>query len=66
MLVMPLIILTLIAGVSAIDPGALGRIGAKAFIFYLITSACAIVIGLVLALVVSPGARLSIPGDAEG
>ncbi|MDA2806721.1 dicarboxylate/amino acid:cation symporter [Nocardiopsis suaedae] len=65
MLVFPLIISTLIAGVSSVTPQRLGRIGFKVFLFYLATSAFAITIGLVLALIVSPGAGLSMPGDGE-
>ncbi|RNL86975.1 dicarboxylate/amino acid:cation symporter [Halostreptopolyspora alba] len=65
MLVMPLIIVTLIAGVSAITPARLGRIGFKVFLFYLVTSAFAITVGLALALAVAPGTGLSPPGDAE-
>ncbi|WP_017627626.1 dicarboxylate/amino acid:cation symporter [Nocardiopsis chromatogenes] len=65
MLVFPLIISTLIAGVSSVTPQRLGRIGFKVFLFYLATSAFAIAIGLVLALFVSPGTGLSMPGDGE-
>ncbi|GAA2007092.1 dicarboxylate/amino acid:cation symporter [Nocardiopsis rhodophaea] len=63
MLVMPLIIVTLIAGVSSVTPAALGRIGFKAFLFYLVTSAFAITIGLALALAVAPGTGLTMPGE---
>ncbi|ASU84271.1 dicarboxylate/amino acid:cation symporter [Nocardiopsis gilva YIM 90087] len=63
MLVMPLIIVTLIAGVSSVTPAALGRIGFKAFLFYLVTSAFAITIGLALALAVAPGSGLKMPGE---
>ncbi|WP_017537564.1 dicarboxylate/amino acid:cation symporter [Nocardiopsis halophila] len=69
MLVFPLIISTLIAGVSSVTPQRLGRIGFKVFLFYLATSAFAIAIGLLLALAVSPGAGLDLSGvqgeDAE-
>ncbi|MUL40620.1 dicarboxylate/amino acid:cation symporter [Streptomonospora sp. PA3] len=65
MLVMPLVVVTLIAGVSSISPARLGGIGLKALVFYLVTSALAITVGLVLALAVSPGAGLQAPGEAE-
>lgn len=65
MLVFPLIVSTLIAGVSTITPQRLGRIGFKVFIFYLLTSFFATTLGMVLALSVSPGAGLSMPGDAD-
>ncbi|MDZ5077667.1 dicarboxylate/amino acid:cation symporter [Nesterenkonia sp. HG001] len=65
MLVMPLILLTLIAGVASVSPKTLGRIGGKAFVYYLVTTAFAMTIGIGVALLVSPGAGLSLPGDAE-
>ncbi|GAA1766839.1 dicarboxylate/amino acid:cation symporter [Streptomonospora arabica] len=65
MLVMPLVVLTLIAGVSSISPARLGGIGLKALVFYLATSAVAITAGILLALAVSPGAGLAAPGQAE-
>ncbi|WP_460688412.1 dicarboxylate/amino acid:cation symporter [Nesterenkonia suensis] len=65
MLVMPLILLTLMAGVASVSPKTLGRIGGKAFLYYLVTTAFAMTIGIGVALLVSPGARLSLPGDAE-
>lgn len=63
MLVFPLIITTLIAGVVSISPQRLGRIGLKVFVFYLATSAFAITIGLAVALAISPGSGLGMPGD---
>lgn len=65
MLVMPLILLTLIAGVASVSPKTLGRIGGKAFIYYLVTTAFAMSIGIGLALLISPGAGLDMPGGAE-
>lgn len=65
MLVMPLILLTLMAGVASVSPKTLGRIGGKAFLYYLVTTAFAMTIGIGVALLVSPGAGLSLPGDAE-
>ncbi|MDT0303725.1 dicarboxylate/amino acid:cation symporter [Streptomonospora wellingtoniae] len=65
MLVMPLVLLTLIAGVSSISPARLGGIGLKALVFYLATSTVAITVGILLALAVSPGAGLAAPGQAE-
>ena len=65
MVVFPLIITTLIAGITTVSPQRLGRIGMKVFVFYLVTSAFAILVGLLIALAVSPGAGLSMPGDGE-
>ena len=65
MLIFPLIITTLIAGVTSTSPQRLGRIGLKVFAFYLLTSAFAVSIGLGLALALSPGAGLSMPGEPQ-
>lgn len=65
MLVVPLIITTLIAGVASINPVRLGGIGVKILVFYLVTSTFAITIGVLLALAVSPGVGLSMPEADE-
>jgi Na+/H+-dicarboxylate symporter len=65
MLVLPLIVTTLIAGVATISPQRLGRIGVKVFGLYLVTSAFAIMVGLLLALAIAPGTGLSMPGEEE-
>ncbi|MDR8020434.1 dicarboxylate/amino acid:cation symporter [Nesterenkonia aerolata] len=65
MLVMPLILLTLISGVASVSPKTLGRVGGKIFVFYLVTTAFAISLGIGLALLISPGAGLTLTGDEE-
>ena len=65
MVVFPLIVTTLIAGITMVSPQRLGRIGMKVFVFYLVTSAFAITIGLLIALAISPGTGLGMPGDGE-
>lgn len=65
MVVLPLIIVTIIAGVSTLTAGTMGRIGLKAVVFYLLTSALAITVGLLAALAVSPGTGLAVPGTAD-
>lgn len=65
MVVFPLIVTTLIAGITMVSPQRLGRIGMKVFVFYLVTSAFAILIGLLIALAVSPGAGFIMPDDGE-
>lgn len=57
----PLILTTLIVGVASTgDPKSLGRVGGKTIIYYLVTTAIAIIIGLSLAFLISPGKGLSI------
>jgi Na+/H+-dicarboxylate symporter len=63
MVIFPLIIATLIVGVSSVSPARLGKIGGKVVAFYLVTSAFAITIGLTLALIVRPGSGLSMPSE---
>ncbi|MBL28491.1 MAG: dicarboxylate/amino acid:cation symporter [Rhodospirillaceae bacterium] len=67
MLVVPLVLVSLVSGVTTLgDVAALGRIGAKALVFYLGTTAIAITIALVLAAVVSPGSAIELQSDAAG
>ena len=56
MMVVPLVLVSLVAGVTALsDMKALGRIGAKALALYLATTAIAVTIALALAGAVGPG-----------
>ena len=56
MLIVPLVFFSLVVGVVSLgDPRALGRIGVKTICLYLVTTALAIAIGLVMGNVVAPG-----------
>ncbi|RMG47270.1 MAG: dicarboxylate/amino acid:cation symporter [Acidobacteria bacterium] len=76
MLVAPLVLFSIMAGVCAVgDPRELGRIGGRTFAYYIVTSALAILTGLALVNLIRPGvgAELHIgeippemPGHAEG
>lgn len=63
MLVIPLIFFSLIVGIISMgsDVKRIGRIGSTTFILYLITTAFAVSIGLLVATVFSPGEGLAIP-----
>lgn len=63
MIVVPVIFFSLITGASSITPHQLGRIGVKVMAYYILTSVFAIIIALVLANLLSPGAGLGIVGD---
>lgn len=64
MLVVPLVLVSLIAGAASIgDPRKLGRLGGKTLGLYLVTTAIAITIGLTLANIVQPGESITIPTD---
>ena len=56
MVVVPLVLTTLVAG----DVSKLGRVAGKTLAYYLVTTAVAVVIGLVLANIFQPGSGLSI------
>jgi len=56
MLIVPLIVSSIVVGISGIGSGeALGRLGGKTLLYYMATSLMAILIGLVLVNMVSPG-----------
>jgi len=60
MIVIPLVVASLMLGVASLgDIRKLGRIGGKTVAYYIMTTAIAITIGLVLALLVRPGSRIS-------
>ncbi|MDO4681290.1 MAG: dicarboxylate/amino acid:cation symporter [Lautropia sp.] len=56
MLIVPLIFVSLVTGVASLkDLSTMGRLSAKTLVIYLLTTAVAISIGLVLAIVFQPG-----------
>ncbi len=56
MLVVPLVTFSLICGVCGIgDVAVLGRVGVKAFALYMLTTAMAITLALVVAILIAPG-----------
>lgn len=56
MVIVPLVFFSIVTGVANIgDPKKLGRIGIKTITFFLTTTAIAITIGIVLALILKPG-----------
>jgi Na+/H+-dicarboxylate symporter len=63
MIMMPIIVSTLIVGASSVSPANLGRVGLRIIIIYLVTSALAVIIGLIMGVVFHPSAEIS--GFAE-
>lgn len=56
MLIVPLVFSSIITGISGLgDSGAMGRLGGKTLLYYLTTSLLAIIVGLTLVNIVSPG-----------
>lgn len=62
-LIIPLIFFTLIVGVNQTNIGNLGRMGGKVFIYYTISSALAIIVGLVVASTFQPGTGMHLTGN---
>lgn len=61
MIIAPVIFLTVVTGIAGMhDLEKVGRVGAKAMIYFLVFSTLALVVGLVIANLVQPGAGLHI------
>lgn len=66
MLIVPLIFSSLVVGICSMDDiKKMGRIGAKSFGIYLLTTAIAIMIGLVMGTLLQPGAGLNMAMPTE-
>ena len=65
MIVVPIVLFTLVVGAASIHPSKLGRIGIGIMIYYLITSALAVLIGLGMANLFHPGVGLSLAGKEK-
>ena len=64
MLIVPLVFSSLVAGAASVgDVHKLGRIGIKTLIFYFVTTAVAIVLGLACGNLFQPGVGMNIPGE---
>jgi Na+/H+-dicarboxylate symporter len=67
MLVVPLVFFSLICGVMGIgDLSVLGRVGGKSLALYLCTTAVAIALAIILALVIGPGLGFDLAGVEAG
>ena len=62
MIVVPVIFFSVIAGVSALNPVKLGRIGGKLTVLYLLTTFIAVGLAMTAALIFQPGVGLNIVG----
>ena len=66
MVVVPLVLTTLVAGAASVgDVSKLGRVAGKTLAYYLITTAVAVVIGLVLANIFQPGSGCPFPRSSR-
>ncbi|XP_059923424.1 excitatory amino acid transporter 4 isoform X1 [Gadus macrocephalus] len=55
MLVLPLIISSLVTGVSSLDSQASGKMGVRAVVYYTVTTLIAVFIGVVMVTIIRPG-----------
>ncbi|WP_082234887.1 dicarboxylate/amino acid:cation symporter [Halobacillus massiliensis] len=62
-IILPLILFTLIIGVNQTSLQNLGRMGGKTFLYYLATSALAILVGISIASLFNPGSGVSLRGN---
>jgi aerobic C4-dicarboxylate transport protein len=61
MIIAPVIFLTIVTGIAGLrDLGTVGRVAAKAFAYFLTFSTIALIVGLIVANVVQPGAGMHI------
>lgn len=66
LLVVPLVFVSLVCGTASLDDiTKLGRVGGKTLFYYLLTTAIAITLALIVALIVEPGANFHLTTTAE-
>ncbi|WP_447527940.1 dicarboxylate/amino acid:cation symporter [Vreelandella sp. TE19] len=56
-LIVPIVLFTLMVGINQSQEGSVGRIGGKVLLYYLASSALAIIVGLTVASLFSPGSN---------
>jgi len=66
MIVLPVVLFTLLVGAASIHPARLGRVGVKTLVFYMITTAFAVALGLVMGNIFQPGKGLELAGTGNG
>ncbi|GAB3049578.1 dicarboxylate/amino acid:cation symporter [Virgibacillus ainsalahensis] len=64
-LIIPLVLFTLIVGINQTRIGNLGRMGGKVLLYYLVSTALAISVGLTVSGIFNPGMGVSLPTNEE-
>jgi Na+/H+-dicarboxylate symporter len=65
MIVVPVIVFTLTVGAASVHPAQLGRVGVKALMIYMVTTAFAVALGLVFGNIFQPGEGMKIAAAAS-
>lgn len=66
MIIIPLVLSSLVVGAASTgDVKRLGRIGVKTIVYYLLTTAFAVTLGLILGNIIDPGFGLTLPANAK-
>ena len=63
-LIAPIVLFTLIVGINQGDVGGMGRLGRKTILWYLLTTAIAMIVGIAVASVLAPGTGMQIDSQA--
>ncbi len=59
MIIIPMIVGSLVVGASSVSPATVGKVGIRIILIYLATSACGVIIGLLMGNVFQPHAELA-------
>lgn len=65
MIVMPVIVASLVVGAASINPAELGKVGVKIILYYMVTSAFAVAVGLLMGNLFKPGMDLALGSAAD-
>ena len=68
MIILPVVLSSLIVGAASISPSELGKVGIKILVFYILTSAFAVAVGLLMGNIFKPGMGMALGSavDAAG
>ncbi|ABN70613.1 sodium:dicarboxylate symporter [Staphylothermus marinus F1] len=62
MIVVPIVLFSLVVGSASISPLKLGKVGVKIIVYYIVTSAIAVLIGIAMGLLFQPGVGVHLAG----